>query len=61
MARTYDVMKKMAIAAKPDAAADFHRDLVGALDRHFPIKGGWRAQPLAQGEKLLRDVIADKP
>lgn len=58
--RTYDVMKNMAIAAKPDAEKDIRKNLVEGLDKHFPIEGGWSTKPLCEGEKLLRDVIAEK-
>lgn len=62
--RTYDVMVKLATEAKPEFAADLGggkgRDLVTALDRHFPVKGGWGIKPLCEGERLLRDVIAEK-
>lgn len=59
--RTLDVMRNMAIAAKPEAEADLRKnDLAAALDQHFPIEGGWRSKPLAEGEILLREVIAAK-
>lgn len=57
--RTYDVMAKLAIEAKPEAEADIRKNLVAGLDQHFPIDGGWRTKPLHEGEKLLRDVIAN--
>lgn len=56
--RTYDVMAKLAIDAKPEAERDIRKNLVAGLDQLFPIKGGWRTRPLCEGEKLLREVIA---
>ena len=59
--RTLDVMRNIAIAAKPEAEADFRKaDLAAALDKHFPFGAGWRGVPLQRGEDLLRQLIAEK-
>lgn len=60
--RTVDVMRNIAIEAKPEAEADLRKaGLAAALDKHFPFGGGWRGVPLQYGEQLLRDLIAGQP
>lgn len=68
MARTYETMVWLAVEAKPvlrDALIDkqtgkpLPAKLVPVLDEHFPVDGGWGTKPLHDGERLLREQIAE--